>query len=258
MRTSFKKKLELRKPLIGTLVTMGAPEVAEMLSRVGFDWLWIDMEHAALSLEQVRSSLQACSESCSALVRIPANDEVWIKRVLDLGPDGIIVPQVKSKEEAIKAIKAAKYPPQGTRSVGIARAHAYGMEFASYVERCNEDVVVVIQIEHADAVKDVEDILSVEGVDAVIIGPYDLSGSFGKLGQLQDKQVQDAIETVHRTCEKLGIPCGAFALQSEAGQSYLAKGFELIAVGIDVHFLWNAAQRSVTALKKELHAASAK
>jgi len=258
MRTSFKKKLGLRQPLVGTLVSLAAPEVAEMLSLVGFDWLWIDMEHAPLSLDHVRSLLQALSEKCSGLVRIPANDEVWIKRVLDLGPDGIIVPQVKSADEAEKAVKAAKYPPEGIRSAGITRAHEYGISFNSYVERANSDIAIVIQIEHIDAVKNVESILRVDGVDAVIIGPYDLSGSFGKLGQVQDKEVQGAIETVKRACQKSGIPCGVFALQPETAKDFLERGFSLVAVGLDAHYLWSAAQKSLEAVRGELKALSAK
>lgn len=249
MHTSFKKKLSLGQPLLGTLVTMSSPEVAEMLSLIGFDWLWIDMEHAPLSLDQVRALLQASAERSSSLVRIPVNDEVWIKRVLDLGAEGIIVPQVKSAQEADKAIKAAKYPPQGTRSVGIARAHAYGINFDSYVRQCNDDVAVLLQIEHTDAVQNIDSILQVEGIDGIIIGPYDLSGSFGKLGQLQDKQIQDAIETVKQACQKAGLPCGIFALQAETAKSYLQQGFRLVAVGIDAYYLWNSAKGSLTALK---------
>jgi len=252
MRTSFNKKLGLCQPLVGTLVSLAVPEVAEMLSLVGFDWLWIDMEHAPLSLDHVQSQIQASSEKCSRLVRIPINDEVWIKRVLDLGPDGIIVPQVKSAEEAERAVRAAKYPPEGTRSAGIARAHEYGISFKSYVERANTDIAIVIQIEHAEAVKEVEAILRVNGVDAVIIGPYDLSGSYGKLGQVQDQEVQSAIETVKRACQKSGIPCGAFALQAETAKDYLARGFSLVAVGLDAHYLWSAAQKSLETVKGEM------
>lgn len=251
MRPSFKQKLGLQKPLVGTLVSLAAPEVAEMLSLVGFDWLWIDMEHAPLSLDHVRSMLQASSDKCPALVRIPCNDEVWIKRVLDLGADGIIVPQVMSADEAQRAVKAAKYPPEGIRSAGMARAHEYGISFNDYVERANSDIAVIIQIEHAEAVKNLESILRVNGIDAVIIGPYDLSGSFGKLGQVQDKEVQVAIDTVKLACQKSGIPYGAFALQPETAKDYLSRGFSLVAVGIDTHYLWSSAQKSLAIVKGE-------
>jgi 2-dehydro-3-deoxyglucarate aldolase/4-hydroxy-2-oxoheptanedioate aldolase len=104
-----------------------------MISRCGYDWLWINMEHAPLSLEQAQQLLQAKSNHCAAFVRIPANDDVWIKRIFDLGADGIIVPQVRTAEEAERAVAGSKYPPSGTRSVGIARAHGFGMDFATYM-----------------------------------------------------------------------------------------------------------------------------
>ncbi|MBY0357572.1 MAG: hypothetical protein K2W82_06175 [Candidatus Obscuribacterales bacterium] len=182
-------------------------------------------------------------------MRIPANDETWIKRVLDLGADGIIVPQVKTAKEAAFAISAAKYPPLGTRSVGIARAHGYGADFTTYINEANDRLTTIIQIEHIEAVHNIDAILKVAGIDAVIIGPYDLSGSMGKLGQVQDAEVQKAIQTVHNACKKHKIPVGIFALQAEQGKSYLAQGYELLALGIDSHLLMSAAKNSLSASK---------
>jgi len=238
----FKERLRQGKPLVGTLITLGLPAIAEMISRCGFDWLWIDMEHGTLSLEQAQQLLQAKKEHCAAFVRIPANDDVWIKRILDLGADGIIVPQVKTAEEAERAVAASKYPPSGTRSVGIARAHGFGMDFATYVQEANERIVVIVQIEHVEGVRNIEAILQTAGVDAVIIGPYDLSGSFGKLGQINDSEVQEAIATVHKACKQHEMPIGIFALQPEQGGGYLKQGYQLLALGIDAHYLWTAAK----------------
>jgi 2-dehydro-3-deoxyglucarate aldolase/4-hydroxy-2-oxoheptanedioate aldolase len=240
--TSFKDRLKEGKPLIGTVVTLGVPAVAEVLSNCGFDWLWIDMEHAPLSLEQCQNLILAAGDRCHALVRIPVNDETWIKRVLDLGADGIIVPQVRNAPEAEKAVSASKYPPEGTRSVGIARAHGYGISFATYTQEANEKLAVILQIEHVEGVRNVESIISVPGVDAIVIGPYDLSGSFGKLGQIQDPQVQQAIETVRAACKCEGMPLGIFALLPEQGKAYLDTGYQLLSLGTDVHFLWSAAK----------------
>jgi 2-keto-3-deoxy-L-rhamnonate aldolase RhmA len=239
---SFKERLRQGKPLIGTLLSLGQPAVAEMLSRCGFDWLWIDMEHAPLSLEVTQQLLQAKGELCAAFVRIPANDPVWIKHILDLGADGIIVPQVRTAEEAQRAVAASKYPPAGTRSVGIARAHGYGMEFATYVQEANEQLMVILQVEHAEGVKNIHSIIAVDGVDAIIIGPYDLSGSFNKLGQIQDPEVQQAIETIFTVCKQQGMPIGIFALLPEQGKEYLKQGYDLLALGIDAHYLWSAAK----------------
>jgi 2-keto-3-deoxy-L-rhamnonate aldolase RhmA len=249
MAPSFKEMLRSKQPLIGTLVTLPNPLVSELLSLVGFDWLWIDMEHAPLSLEQVQTLLQAKKNECLGLVRIPENAEVWIKRVLDLGADGIIVPQVKSSEEARKAVMASKYPPAGTRSAGIARAQGWGINLAEYIETSNSSISVLLQIEHLEGVKNLDAILTVEGVDGIIVGPYDLSGSFGKLGQVQDREVAEAIEKIQKTCQKVGMPCGIFALTSQAAQSYLQSGFRFVAVGIDSHYMLQSAQASLNSLK---------
>jgi 2-dehydro-3-deoxyglucarate aldolase/4-hydroxy-2-oxoheptanedioate aldolase len=241
----FKQQLQAGKTLFGTLLSLGVPVGAEVLSRVGFDWLWIDMEHAPLTLEQVQQMLQAKNADCPAFVRIPSNDEVWIKRVLDLGADGIIVPQVKTKDEAQRAVAASKYPPEGVRSAGVARAHGYGMDFARYVERANQSLSIILQIEHVEAVKNIDAIVSVKGVDALIIGPYDLSGSFGKLGEIAAPEMLKAMETVLQSCKKHGLPIGIFALQPQQAKTYAKAGYQLIAMGIDVHFMWTAAKAAL-------------
>ena len=152
----FKERMKQGKPLTGSLISMGLPMVSEMISRCGFDWLWIDMEHSPLTLGEVQGLLQAISKECAAFVRVPSNDEVWIKRVLDLGADGIIVPQVKTAQEAARAVAACKYPPAGVRSMGLARANGFGMDFGEYGKSANDDVVVLLQIEHVEAVKNVD------------------------------------------------------------------------------------------------------
>ena len=252
----FKQKMKKGKPLIGTLLTMGVPVVAEMISRCGFDWLWIDLEHSPLSLEQAQHLIQAKSSNCAAFVRIPANDDIWIKRILDLGADGIIVPQVKTAKEAEQAVAASKYPPLGIRSVGIARANSFGIDFAKHVQQANEQTLVLLQVEHAEGVQNIDAILGVPGVDAIVIGPYDLSGSFGKLGQIQNAEVQEAMLTVHKACKRHGMPIGIFALQPEQGQAYLKQGYQLLALGIDTHYLWNSAKASLDSVSSALVAGS--
>lgn len=246
---AFKERLKQGKPLIGTLISLGSTAVTEAVSRCGFDWLWIDMEHGPLSVEQVQHILQAKRGECASLVRIPVNDETWIKRVLDLGADGIIVPQVKTAEEAQRAVAAAKYPPAGIRSVGMSRASGYGMDFAVYIRDANEKTCVFLQIEHTDGVKNIDSILRVPGIDAIIIGPYDMSGSFGKLGQIQDDDVQNAIETVRKTCKAQGIPIGIFCLQPDLARKYLELGYQLINLGCDIHFLWSSAKQTLESVK---------
>ncbi len=246
---SFKEKLKQGQPLIGTLLSIGSPSVSEVISRCGFDWLWIDMEHAPLSLEQVQQLMQAKKGDCAAFVRIPVNDETWIKRVLDLGADGIIVPQVKTVEEARRAVASAKYPPTGTRSVGLARASGFGMDFAEYVRDANDKTLVLLQIEHTEGVQNIDAILKVPGIDAIIIGPYDMSGSFAKLGQIQDPEVQAAIETVRKSCKQNGTAVGIFCLHADHAQTYVRQGYDLICLGVDIHFMWSAAKASLESVR---------
>jgi 2-keto-3-deoxy-L-rhamnonate aldolase RhmA len=235
--------------LYGVLVTINDSCVSETLS-VCFDWLWIDMEHAPLSLNDVRSLAQAADKGCNVLVRIPVNSEEWIKRVLDLGVAGIIVPHVNTYEEAKRIAEVSYYPPQGQRSIGCCRVSQYGMN-GIYKQQANANRIVCVQIEDARGVGNINEIATVPGIDGIIIGPYDLSGSYNKLGQLDDSEVVEAIEKVRSVCKKNNKPIGIFAKDALAAKQYIAKGFQLIAIGIDIHYLWTAAKASLDSLNDE-------
>lgn len=222
--------------------------MTECLSNLGYDWLWIDLEHSPLSLEQAQAILSAKLPECAGLVRVPVNSDEWIKRVLDIGADGIIVPHVSSKEDAIRAVKSAKYPPFGERSFGAGRAHTYGLD-ATHHENANELTCVVVQIEDRSAVKNIDEIISVEGIDGIIIGPYDLSGSFGKLGKVGDPEVQEAIGAVLAACQKRKIAAGIFALLPEQAKTYIDAGFTLVAAGVDLHTMWTSAKQKLQQLR---------
>lgn len=249
MKTSFIEKIKNQAPIIGTLVTLEAPEVTEMLSLCGFDWLFIDMEHGTLSTTATQHIIQAIKGDCSALVRVPENSAVWIKKALDTGCDGIIVPLVNTPDAARQAVAAAKYPPKGARSVGIGRAHEYGMSFAEYVASANDRVALIIQIEHIEAVNNLDSILEVNGIDGVLIGPYDLSGSMNMLGNVASEQVQAAISKIKQQCQKKSIPVGIFVLKPEAVKKEIDDGCKFIAVGIDASYLWNAAKNALSVVK---------
>jgi 2-dehydro-3-deoxyglucarate aldolase/4-hydroxy-2-oxoheptanedioate aldolase len=242
VKESFIQKIRSPTPAIGTLVTLAAPEVAEILSLCGFDWLFIDAEHGAFSVAAVQHMVQATRDDCLAMVRVPENSSTWIKRMLDTGCDGLIVPQVNSAEEARRAVAAARYPPAGTRGVGVARAQGYGLSFADYVAAANDHVAVIIQIEHIDAVANLDSILAVEGIDGVLIGPYDLSGSMNRLGEVGSEPVQKAIGRIKKACIERAVPFGIFTLSAELAQKEIASGCSFIAVGTDAVFLWGAAK----------------
>jgi 2-dehydro-3-deoxyglucarate aldolase/4-hydroxy-2-oxoheptanedioate aldolase len=245
---TFRERLTRQEKLYGVMVTLGLGSVSEILSHCGFDWLWIDMEHAPLSLQDVQAMAQAKKPGCAALVRVPSHGEEWIPRVLDLGVDGLIIPHVNTAEEAARAVSASYYPPQGHRSVGPSRSSLYGLD-AAYQLEANQKRLLFVQIEHRDGVKNIASILQVPGLDGVIIGPYDLSGSYGKLGQIQDSEVVAAIGDVLQACQQARMPVGIFSKPGPEAKLYVEQGFQLLAAGIDVHYLWNAAQEGLKSVK---------
>lgn len=252
MKKSFIQKINSTNPALGTLVTLASPEIAEILSLSGFDWLFIDTEHGAISISETQHITQAIKGDCAAIVRIPGNNPVWIKKALDTGCDGIIVPLVNTAEDAKKAVDAAKYPPLGARSVGIARAQDYGLSFNEYVKTANDTTALIIQIEHIEAVDNIDAILSVKGIDGVLIGPYDLSGSLNMLGDVTSKPVQDAIQKIKQACKKRSIPFGIFVMKPESAQSEINDGAQFIAVGIDTILLSTAAKDVLRKCKESL------
>ena len=250
MKCSFRKELLGGKKLIGTLVSLPSPSVTEILCDAGFDWLFIDGEHSPLTIGDIQNMLQAAGDRCSCVVRIPANDEVFIKQVLDVGAAGIIAPHVNTAEIAEQVVRFAKYPPSGERSVGVARASAYGFQFADYVKNANDQLAVVVQIEHIEAARNIESILEVDGVDAVFIGPYDLSASMGKPGKIQDPEVQNYMNQVREACRQHKKPIGIFAISIEDARLYLDQGYALVAVGVDTMMFGQAARDIVKKMKK--------
>ena len=237
LNDNFLKKLRGGEILIGTIITLPSPEIAEILSFAGFDWLFIDTEHATLGVQDVQRILQSIQGRCPCIVRVSSGDELWIKKILDIGVDGIIVPFVNSADEAQKIIRFCKYPPDGSRSVGISRAHEYGMKFNEYIDCANNSIAVILQIEHIDAVRNIHSIVQVPGIDGIFVGPYDLSGSMGKIGKVYDQEVQQNIEIVKTACMNAGVPVGIFGFDVEYVKSCIDKGYTLIAVGMDTVFL---------------------
>lgn len=247
---SFRSRLSAGETLLGTMVTLPNAAVAEILADVGFDWLFVDGEHGPLTIHDIEGILQAVGHRTPCLVRVPAAGEIPIKTVLDLGADGIIVPQVNTAEETERIVQWARYAPLGSRGVGLARAHGYGRRFKEYVETANERTTVVVQAEHIRAVENIESIVKVPGIDAVLLGPYDLSASLGKMGQIDDPAVLSAIDRVTTVCQAAKIPLGYFGVTSSAVQPFIDRGYTLITSGVDTLMLGQSAGQMLKQLQK--------
>lgn len=244
----FRERLLQGEQLIGTMLTLTAPAVAEILALSGFDWLFIDAEHSVFATAELQATLQAVS-SVPCLVRLASAAEEPIKKALDVGAAGIIAPQINSAEQAAQVVRWAKYAPQGNRGVGIGRAHGYGLQMQDYIATANRRITVVVQAEHIDAVNQIEAIVQVAGVDAVLIGPYDLSASMGRIGQIDHPEVVQAIEHVTAACLDAGVRLGIFGVSAEAVQPFIATGYTLIVAGVDTLFLSGGARRVLAQLK---------
>ncbi len=251
--SNLKQKLVNNDLTIGSWITIGHHSIIEIMASAGFDWLTIDMEHSVIELTEAQNLIAHIqSNGMEALVRVGKNEEVIIKRVLDAGANGIIVPMVNNKTDAIQAVEFAKYPPAGKRGVGLARAQKYGIGFEDYKKKLKEEIVVIAQVEHIESVNNLEDILSVEGIDGIIIGPYDLSGSMGKPGQFEDVDVKQAIKRVEEICKKLNKPLGFHVIQPENKElvNKIKDGYTFLAFSLDFLFLGEKVRMEMAEIKK--------
>lgn len=237
---SLKSRLNRSELTIGSWVTLGHPSIAEIMAAAGFDWLVLDMEHSVLELSEVQTLIQVLdSQQCPAIVRLTSNHPDQIKRVMDAGATGIMVPMIKSAADAKDAVSSMYYPPRGQRGVGLARAQGYGHSFQAYRQWLENNAVVIVMIEHIDAVKAIDDILAVPGVDGYIIGPYDLSGSMGRPGDLNHPDVQAAITQIMQAGHRAQKPGGIHVIEPdpEALQQRIQAGFNFLGYGLDIRIL---------------------
>ena len=238
---SLKDKLSRNEVTIGSWITLAHSGIAELMAKTaGFDWLVIDMEHSVIELRDAQEMMQAIDlGGTTPLVRLTSHDENLIKRVMDAGAHGVVVPFVNSKAEAEQAVRSVYYPPRGSRGTGLARAQGYGASFPAYKEWLDSNGVVVVMIEHIDAVDQIDEILGVPGVDGFIIGPYDLSASLGVPGEFDNPQVIDAIERICTGGKAAGKPGGIHVVEPDLNllKKYIDDGFTFIGYGMDIRFL---------------------
>ncbi len=251
MKNLLKEKLSKGESVIGCFVGLGHPDVTEVLSRMGFDWILIDGEHSPMGLETMQRMLQAMNGTdCTPIVRPAWNDPVLIKRILDIGAHGILVPWVNNREEAMVAVRACKYPPVGIRGYGPRRA---SLGDPDYKKTANDEVMVTVQVETQEAVDNLEEILRVDGIDACFIGPWDLSSNLlGRVPpEFDNPKYSEAIEKVINTAKKVGKPAGFYSTRNNISWAQ-EKGFTYNTVGEADEFLVYGASTALDAARKSL------
>lgn len=247
LNAELKRTIREGHPTIGAWLTMAHPSVAEILAQTAVDWVMLDTEHTAVDASEVLSLIIAVENGGAVpLVRVAGIDPVRIKHAMDSGAAGVLAPGVLTRDEAAMVVAAVKYPPIGSRGVGLARAHRYGPGFEEYFSRNNEDSLVILQIEHIDAIRDIDAILGVPGIDVAFIGPYDLSASMGLAGQLEHADVRAASDRLLEACRRHGIAAGIHLIHPPRVADELARhlnaGFRFFALGSDALLLGDGAR----------------
>jgi len=251
----LKSKLRNKEVTLGSWITLGNIAIAEIMAKANFDWLVVDLEHSVISID-VAGELIRTIDLCGVapLVRLTSNDPNQIKRVMDAGAHGIVVPMVNTPEDAALAIAATRYAPVGSRGVGLARAQGYGVNFNDYLQWQKDGPVVIVQIEHKDAIDQLDDILTVPGVDGFIIGPYDLSCSMGIPGQFEQPEFIKAMTHIRETGQRLGCPAGLHIVEPDSQRLELSikEGYTFIAYSVDIRMIDVSARQGVSKLKAVL------
>ena len=241
------------KVTVGTWITLAHPSIAEIMAVSGFDWIAIDLEHSVITIREAEELIRVVNLSgVTSLVRLTSNDPNQIKRVMDAGSCGVIVPMVKSIDDVKQAVDAVKYPPYGKRSVGLARAQQYGRSFDEYLEWQKNQTIVIVQIEHIEAVNNLEAIFGVDGVDGYIIGPYDLSASLGIPGEFDNPIFLNAMERVKKVATDMKMIGGIHIIEPEPDQlkQRIAEGYQFIAYSLDIRMIDVACREGLKILRR--------
>jgi 2-keto-3-deoxy-L-rhamnonate aldolase RhmA len=254
MNNALKDKLGKGEVAVGTWLTVNSLDLVELISDVGFDFLIFDTEHAPLTTETVQSLLQVMKNSATTpIVRVAWNDNVLIKLALDIGAYGLIIPFIKTGDDVVSAVRAMRYPPEGFRGIGPRRASNFYKSLQDYVREANKSLLSIMQIEHIDAIKNLEIIASVamrERVSAFFVGPADLAASMGVFGRFEEPKFMGAIQRVLEESKKVNIPAGIHAFNVDDALKRIKQGFKLIAVSSDVSLISSTFQHTLTDLQK--------
>jgi 2-keto-3-deoxy-L-rhamnonate aldolase RhmA len=251
MRNLLKRRLQAGEQTCGVWMSVESPMVTELLSTLDFDWFVFDTEHSPLDIYQVQTLIQAMrGNTVTPIVRVVWNDLVAIKRALDIGAYGIVIPWVNTKKDAEMAVKACRYAPKGLRGCGPRRAAMFDPD---YLQTADEEILIIAQIETKEAVENIDDILSVDGIDVTYIGPADLSASYGHLGNMSHFQVQEAIDKVFDASEASGVATGVHMGAGKTIMDRVKKGYTFITIGSDLQFFRTGASEILQRLGRRTH-----
>lgn len=244
-RKALKAKLKSRAKVLAGWQSFGHPSITEVFAKTGIDFLGIDLEHSTISQAEAQRIIAATQgEGSLSIPRIATHNYEMVKRLLDSGADGIMVPLVNTPQEVREILSWCKYPPAGRRSFGVSRAQGYGLDYNRYTKSWNDSFLFFIQIESVEGVSNIEEILAAGGIDGVMIGPYDISGSLGVPGQLDHPKVRACCKTVITACKKYNISCGTQIVKPDSAniKRAWADGFTFVVLGSDLFFLWKWAE----------------
>ena len=249
---ALKRKLAAGEKAVGLWAGLGSEATLEMAAPLGFDWALIDCEHGVASYEALPGLLRALSGSdTTSLVRVPNKDDSGMfKRVLDMGVEGVMVPQVYNSEDVRAVVSNCRYPPLGERGIAAGRAHKYGLDFLPTLQNANEEVFLIVQIETKEAVQSIDEILAVPGLDAVLIGPADLSAALGHTLQFDHPDVAAAFAKVEKAAANAGKPAGFYCNSPAEAKARFEQGFSFANICNDATLLFQGYTGALKGMKE--------
>lgn len=255
MNNHVKDAVESRDHPLGTWISIGHPTVAEVNARLGLDFVLIDMEHTTTSLETVENmarAVDAAPGSTDTIIRVPWNDPVRLKRVIDIGVAGVMVPMIGSADEARDLVEALRYPPEGIRGIAGSRATGYGQNMEEYVTSANGSILTIAQIETEAGLENVREIAEIEGIDALFVGPADLSGALGIFAEWESEEFQEAVNRVLEAGKAADVPVGTLTVDTDAIEETVEQGFDFLIAGKDASQLMQSTQEALETYQQSL------